>query len=110
MADYFKRVQEKTATKFWINNVTQEQARLAIEAGARNCTQNPTYSWKILNSKTDGEEAREILDGILREEPDDEIALMRFQLEMIARIAKILNPSTESRMEGMAGLRFSPAL
>ena len=58
MADYFKRVQEKTATKFWINNVTQEQARLAIEAGARNCTQNPTYSWKILNSKTDGEEAR----------------------------------------------------
>lgn len=92
MADYFKRVQEKTATKFWINNVTQEQARLAIEAGARNCTQNPTYSWKILNSKTDGEEAKEILDGILREEPDDEIALMRFQLEMIAGIAKIFEP------------------
>ena len=41
MADYFKRVEAKTATRFWINNVTKGQAHLAIEAGARNCTQNP---------------------------------------------------------------------
>ena len=34
MSDYFKRVQAKTRTQFWINNVTEEEAHLAIENGA----------------------------------------------------------------------------
>lgn len=92
MADYFKRVEAKTATRFWINNVTRGQARLAIEAGARNCTQNPTYPWKMLNSEEEGKEAKALLDRILREEPDNETALMKFQLEMIAGIAEIFEP------------------
>jgi len=37
--DYFKRVSPAHSTKFWINNVTREEARLAIEAGAVGCTQ-----------------------------------------------------------------------
>lgn len=47
-SDYFKRVSQLTPTKFWINNVTREEARMAIEAGAMGCTQNPSYSWKML--------------------------------------------------------------
>jgi len=41
MAGYFHHVQAQTMTRFWINNVTREETRLAIEAGARGCTQNP---------------------------------------------------------------------
>lgn len=110
MADYFKRVEKHTATRFWINNVTQEQARLAIEAGARNCTQNPTYPWKILNSDTDGAEAREILDRILRAESDDETALMKFQMEMIAKIAKLFEPIYEASngRDGWVTIQSSP--
>lgn len=110
MGDYFKRVQEKTATRFWINNVTQEQARMAIEAGARNCTQNPTYPWKILNSGTDGDAAKAVLDEILRREPDDEAALMEFQLEMIAKIAKIFEPIHQASggRDGWVTIQSSP--
>ena len=48
MSDYFKRVQAKTRTQFWINNVTEEEAHLAIENGAVGCTQNPSYGYKML--------------------------------------------------------------
>lgn len=110
MADYFKRVQAKTATRFWINNVTREQAHLAIEAGARNCTQNPTYPWKMLNSREEGEEAKALLDQILREGPDNETALMKFQLEMIAKIAEIFEPIyRESKgKDGWVTIQSSP--
>ena len=46
---YFHRVHEQTPTRFWINNVTMEEALLAIDAGAVGCTQNPTYLWKMIN-------------------------------------------------------------
>ena len=51
MNDYFKRVSKHTATRFWINNVTREEADLALEAGAVGCTQNPSYTWKMLSPK-----------------------------------------------------------
>jgi len=47
--DYFHRVAKLTPTKMWINNVTSTEAELAIAAGARGCTQNPSYTWKMLN-------------------------------------------------------------
>ena len=48
ISDYFYRIQNLTPTKFWINNVTKEEAKMAIEAGALGCTQNPAYTWKML--------------------------------------------------------------
>lgn len=110
MADYFKRVEAKTATRFWINNVTKGQAHLAIEAGARNCTQNPTYPWKMLNNEEEGEEAKALLDRILREEPDNETALMKFQLEMIAGIAGIFEPvyRESNGRDGWVTIQSSP--
>ncbi|MBR4235473.1 MAG: hypothetical protein IKR85_05355 [Clostridia bacterium] len=48
--DYFKRVHAQSPTRFWINNPTTAQAALAIEAGAINCTTNPTYTAKMLES------------------------------------------------------------
>ena len=49
--NYFKRVHAQSPTRFWINNPTLEQAKLAVEAGAINCTTNPTYTAKMLKSE-----------------------------------------------------------
>lgn len=53
---YFHRVNEQTPTRFWINNPTRAEARLAIGAGAVGCTTNPTHTAKMLAS-ADGEMA-----------------------------------------------------
>lgn len=68
---YFKRVSNLTGTKFWINNVTPDEARMAIEAGAVGCTQNPSYTWKILSHPEAGKEAGTMLDEILKTTNDD---------------------------------------
>ena len=47
--DYFHRVAALTPTKMWINNVTPPEAQWAIDVGAMGCTQNPAYTWKMLN-------------------------------------------------------------
>ncbi len=45
---FFHRVSARTPTRFWINNPTDEEARLAIANGAIHCTTNPTYAGKML--------------------------------------------------------------
>jgi transaldolase len=45
---YFRRVQAETPTRFWINNPTPAETRLAIEAGATACTTNPTFAAKLI--------------------------------------------------------------
>lgn len=93
--NYFRRVQEKTGTSFWVNNVTLEQADLAIAAGARGCTQNPGYTWKILDGSSDSSYAKELLDEILKEEADDSEALARLQIKLIANICGKFRPMWE---------------
>ena len=65
MSDYFKRVQAKTRTQFWINNVTEEEAHLAIENGAVGCTQNPSYGYKMLVHPAQSGRSMEILRQVL---------------------------------------------
>ena len=48
---YFRRVHEQSPTRFWVNNPTLSQARLALDAGAINATTNPTYTAKMLKSE-----------------------------------------------------------
>jgi len=88
---YFHRVKEQTPTKFWINNVTRDEARLAIDAGAVGCTQNPAYLWKIINSPEKAY-VLELLDSILKNEKDDNEALLKLQREVVAKIAEIFMP------------------
>lgn len=38
--DYFKRVAALTPTKFWVNNMSREEAHLGISVEASGCTQN----------------------------------------------------------------------
>ena len=88
---YFERVQAQTPTRFWINNVTREQAQLAIDNGAVGCTQNPSYTWKMLTHETEKVYAEQLLEKILKTEKDDNVALVYLQRELIGGIAKIFN-------------------
>lgn len=58
---YFHRVAALTPTKMWINNVTPQEAEWAIAAGAMGCTQNPSYTWKMLTHETGKAEALALL-------------------------------------------------
>jgi transaldolase len=89
---YFHRVQSQTPTRFWINNVTRSEAYSAIDAGAVGCTQNPSYSWKMLESTDDGASVMKMLDNILKTEKDDNEALIRLQRELVSKIGEIFLP------------------
>lgn len=109
-ATYFHRVQQQTPTKFWINNVTREEARLAIEAGAVGCTQNPSYVWKMMNHPQEKNYTLEKLDRILKEEQDDNDTLLKLQRELVAEIASIFFPIYEKSggKEGFVSIQGDP--
>ena len=92
MADYFKRVHEQTATRFWINNVTRSEAHKAIEAGAVGCTQNPSYSWKMFSNAEEGAYAQELIQKAVRECDNADDALVLVQRELVRKIAEIFYP------------------
>lgn len=100
--DYFHRVTEQTATRFWINNVTRKEAELAINAGAIGCTQNPSYTWKMLTHDEEKIYVLKILDSILKEETDDNEALIEIQRELVKKIAEFFLPIYE-RSNGKQG-------
>jgi transaldolase len=93
--NYFQRVQEQTQTRFWINNVTHEQAEQALAAGAVGCTQNPSYTWKMISNEQELPHVLELLEPILKEEPDDTMALVKLQRELVAGIAAHFLPLYE---------------
>ena len=86
---YFKRVKAQTPTKFWINNVTRKEAQLAIDQGACGCTQNPAYTWKMMNSEEEKGYVLEKLRKIMAQEKDDNRALVRLQRELIGEIGRV---------------------
>lgn len=90
---YFHRVHAQTPTRLWINNVTKEEARLAIDARAVGCTQNPTYVWKMMQSEP--ERVYPVLDRILDEQPDDTQALILLQKQLVEEIAELFMPIWE---------------
>lgn len=91
-AGYFERVQAQTPTRFWINNVTREQASLAIANGAVGCTQNPAYTWKMLSHPTEKDFASAVLKKNMALEKDDNEALIHTQRDLIGGVAQIFKP------------------
>ncbi len=102
MPGYFHRVANLTPTRLWINNVTPEEAVLAIEAGVTGCTQNPSYPYKMLTHPAGGAHALELLDAILQEEPDDNCAQAKLQLALVREVAERFLPMYE-QTNGRAG-------
>lgn len=109
---YFQRVQEQTATRFWINNVTREQANKAIEAGAVGCTQNPSYIWKMINDINDKQYVLEKLDKLIKIEKDNNEVEVKLQRELVAKIAEIFLPIYErtSGKQGYVSIQGAPLL
>jgi transaldolase len=89
---YFLRVVSQTPTEFWVNNPTREHADLAIANGASGCTNNPSYTQKMVDHPTEGSYALAIFDGAMREsDNDDEVAAI-FQRRLVAPIAEKFMP------------------
>ena len=89
---YFKRVQRLTPTKFWINNVTKEEAHLSILEGAVGCTQNPAFTWKMMN---DPELKLHIIDLIKiykQQGLGSNDILIHIQRDLVSDIANIFYP------------------
>ena len=99
---YFHRVQADTPTRFWINNPTLEQARLALDAGAQGCTTNPSYVSKLLSSEVDRAFVARTVDLLLPYEKEDSIVAAKVQGAMVARIADLFMPLYAST-DGRAG-------
>ncbi len=95
-SDYFKRVNKLTPTKFWINNVTREEAKLAIEAGALGCTQNPSYTWKMLNDPMEKEYTDYFFKEALSESDNPNDVQCILQRKLVKKIAEIFLPIYES--------------
>jgi len=92
MKPYFKRVAEHSLTMFWINNPTQPQVDMALEHGAMGCTNNPSYTQKMLDHPEYSDYAYGILDEVLREYEDDRQAAIEFQTRMVKPIAEKFMP------------------
>ncbi len=92
---YFKRVEALTATRFWINNVTEKEADLALENGAVGCTQNPSYTNKMLNHKDGNEAVLPILDEIISRVDDDEKVEVELQRALVKKISEHFLPLYE---------------
>jgi len=86
--DYFHRVAALTPTKMWINNVTPQEAEWAIAAGAMGCTQNPAYTWKMLNHEEGKGHALALLDETLKESNDDNQVECILQRKLVKGIAE----------------------
>jgi transaldolase len=92
---YFIRVTEQSPTMFWINNPTRWQADMALEHGALGCTNNPSYTQKMIDHPEESEYALRLLDESIRECDDDWETAEIFQRKMVKPIAEKFMPLYE---------------
>lgn len=95
MNTYFHRLHSQSPTMFWINNPTRSQAALAIEHGALGCTNNPSYTQKMIDHSEEGEYALKLLDEAISETDNDNEAVEVFQRKMVKPIAELFMPLFE---------------
>jgi transaldolase len=107
---YFIRVAKQTPTEFWINNPTREQADLAIANGATGCTNNPSYSQKIVDHPTEGPYALKLLDEAIRESPSDDEAIAIFQRKLVKPISDKFMPifKNSKEQQGYVSIQGDP--
>ena len=91
---YFHRVSQETDTRLWINNPSKQHVEWAIEAGAVNCTTNPSYCSKLVVSEQDY--IRGVIDGVVAEIEDDDAAAERVYHRAAARVMRLFSPLHEA--------------
>ena len=107
---YFHRVTKQSPTMFWINNPTRTQADLALEHGALGCTNNPSYTEKMLVNAEEGEYAHQVLADVLQDVNDDRQAAIEFQARMVKPVADKFMPLYEQSggMHGWVSIQGDP--
>ena len=109
-SSYFLRVVAQTPTEFWINNPTREHADLAIANGASGCTNNPSYTQKMLDHPIEGPGALKLLEQVIAESDRGADVPSIYQRRLVAPIAEKFMPMfTESRGEkGYVSIQGDP--
>jgi transaldolase len=95
MKPYFLRVTDQSPTMFWINNPTRRQADMALEHGALGCTNNPSYTQKMLDHPEEKAYAEALLDEAIRETDNEWEAAEVFQRKMVKPVADKFMPLFE---------------
>lgn len=90
---YFHRVTRETPTRFWINNPSESEIDLAIEAGAVSCTTNPTYCAKLL--KVEPDFITPLIDHAIVESTNDDTAADSVCMEATKRLINRFLPLYE---------------
>lgn len=89
---YFLRVSRQTPTEFWINNPTREQAGWAISHGATGCTNNPSYTQKMVDHPVEGEYALKLLEETIQLGGNETETIAEYQRRLAAPIAAQFMP------------------
>lgn len=107
---YFIRVARQTPTEFWINNPTREQTDMAITNGATGCTNNPSYSQKMVDHPTEGPYALKLLDEAIKESPSDDEAIAIFQRKLVKPISDRFLPifRQSKEQQGFVSIQGDP--
>jgi len=107
---YFVRVAKQTPTEFWINNPTRDQADLAITNGATGCTNNPSYSQKMVDHPTEGAYALKLLDEAIKESPSDDESIAIFQRKLVKPISDRFLPifRKSNEQQGYVSIQGDP--
>jgi transaldolase len=107
---YFIRVAKQTPTEFWINNPTRDQADLAIANGATGCTNNPSYSQKMVDHPTEGAYALQLLDEAIQESASDDESIAIFQRKLVKPISDRFLPifRKSNEQQGYVSIQGDP--
>ncbi|MDR1506446.1 MAG: hypothetical protein LBI67_05025 [Treponema sp.] len=107
---YFKRVQKLTATRYWINNPTRDQAKKAIECGAIGCTLNPSYMSKVLEEPCEKEFVLDKIKELVKAEKDNTAVAEKLQTFLVTTIAELFLPIHEATggNQGMVSIQGDP--
>lgn len=71
-SSYFHKIHKETPTRVWVNNPTASDLKCALAAGAISGTTNPSYCSKLIQREPTY--IRTIIDNVIRETEDDEVA------------------------------------
>jgi transaldolase len=107
---YFLRVAHESPTEFWINNPTREQADLAIGQGATGCTNNPSFSQKMVDHPTEGPYALKVMDETIRAVKQEQDVIAEFQRRLVKPICEKFLPvyQQSSERKGFVSIQGDP--
>lgn len=105
---YFHRIHDETQTRFWVNNPSSDDMDKALAAGAVNCTTNPSYCAKLLQSEP--RYIRGVIDQVVGTEKNVDKAATKVYHTVCARIMERFLPlhKASGGREGFVTIQDDP--